>query len=240
MAAQRREPAAVAQGRHAGRSCRGHMNLPELLADLNFDFESGAMQPRAELNLVARRSPRSLAGKLEDAQRHDARRGGGLARAGRCSAREMNADVSAQNGVASLRGEVTGLQIPGPQPSFLSADPIKLDATMHLEQATRPLQITVDHKLLALRARWQTAGKQNATWQLHLPDVTPFAALAGQRAAGSADIRGQLDYADGTAKINLAAGRGSQGRRTRLDRHAGAPHQRATGGYRLARCNHGG
>jgi translocation and assembly module TamB len=183
----------------------GTLNLPELSADLNFDFESGAMQPRADFKWSHAAARGRWLGSLKTLNATTHVEAAGLHVPGDVQLANLNADVSAQNGVASLRAEVAGLQIPGPQPSFLSADPIKLDATMHLEQATRPLQIAVDHKLLALRARWQTAEKQNATWQLHLPDVTPFAALAGQRAAGSADIRGQLDYADGTAKINLTA-----------------------------------
>jgi translocation and assembly module TamB len=183
----------------------GTLDLAELAADLNFEFESGAMQPRAELNWSHFATRGRWQGSLKTLNATTHVEVAGLHVPGDVYLTRLNADVSAQNGVASLRGEVTGLQIPGPQPAFLSADPVRLEATIHLEQETRPLQLSVDHKLLALRGRWQTAGKQTATLQLHLPDVTPFAALAGQRAGGSADIRGQLDYADGTAKINLTA-----------------------------------
>ena len=184
---------------------QGTLNLSDLAADLDFKFESGAMRLRDDLtwsHLAARGRWQGSLKTLNATTHVDAE---DVHVPGDIHLAKLNADVSAQNGVASLRGEVSGLEIPGPRPSLLAADPIKLDATIHLEQETRPLQLSVDHKLLALRGRWQTAGQQTATLQLHLPEVAPFAALAGQRATGTADIRGQVDYADATAKINLTA-----------------------------------
>jgi translocation and assembly module TamB len=183
----------------------GNLNITDLTADLNFEFESAAMQPRDDLkwsHLAARgrwlgsiKSPNATA-HLEAAD---------LAAPGGVRLANFNADLSADDGTASLRGAAAGLQIPGPQPSLLSSDPVRLDASIHLDQATRPLQFAIDQKLLSLRGRWLTAGKQRATWQLHLPDLTRFAALAGQHAGGSADVEGQIDATDASLRINLSA-----------------------------------
>jgi translocation and assembly module TamB len=183
----------------------GSLNLADFAADLNFEFESAAMQPRAGLDWSHLAARGRWLGSLKtlNATAHVAV--ADLHTPGEVLLKSLNVEVSAENGVASLRGALSGLQIPGPRPTLLAADPIKLDATMHLEQETRPLQIALDHRLLSLRARWQTAGRQQATWQLHLADLTPFAALAGQRASGNADVRGQLEYAEGLAQVSLSA-----------------------------------
>ena len=183
----------------------GTLNLTELSADLNFEFSSAAMQPRAGLEWSQAAARGRWLGSLKTLNATSHVEAAGLHTPGEVRLKTLNADVSAENGVATLRGEVTGLEIPGPQPALLAASPIKLDASIRLDQDTRPMQIAVEHKLLALKALWQTAGKQSATWQLHLADLTPFAALAGQRAGGKAELRGQLDYADGVARVALTA-----------------------------------
>ena len=191
-------------GNLAGHAA-GSLNMSDLTADMDFDFQSAAMAPRADLlwSHLAARGRWSGSLKTLNATAHiDA---SALQTPGGIRLAQLNADLSADQGVASVRGLVTGLEIPGPQPTVLSADPVKLDATLHLEDAARPLQFTIEHKLLTLRGRAVTAGKLGATVQLHLPDLAAVAALAGQKAAGSADIQGQVDYAESTARVNLSA-----------------------------------
>jgi len=186
----------------------GTLNLIDLTADLNFEFESTGMQPRADLGWSHAAARGRWLGSIKAPNATAHLDVAGLHTPGGIQLTNLNADLSAENGAASLLGEVVGLQIPGPQPSLLARDPVRFDATINLDQASRPLQISANHKLVSLRARWLTAGKQSATLQLQLPDLTPFAALAGQSAGGSASIQGQLDYADAKARVSLAVDAG--------------------------------
>ena len=184
---------------------KGTLNVDDLTADMNFDIDSGALAPRPDLHWshVAARGRWLGSLKTPNATAH--LEAVDLQVPGSIRLTRLKADLSAENGAAALHGEVTGLAIPGPRPALLSADPVKLDLSMQLDQDSRPLQIAIDHRLLTLRGRWLTAGKQSGTLKLHLADLTPFAELAGQEAGGTADVQGQVEYADGTAKLNVTA-----------------------------------
>ena len=185
---------AVQAGSLSG-SAQGTLNLAELTADLNFEFASAAMRPRADLGWshMAARGHWSGSIKSPNATAHLEVKA--LQTPGAIRVASLDADLSGGDGTESVRGEASGLEIPGPRPSLLYSDPVRLTATLSYTQATRPLQFAIDHRLLALHGRWLTAGKQSATWQLHLPDLAPFLSLVGQRAGGSADVQGQLDAA---------------------------------------------
>jgi len=200
---------AVQAGSLSG-SAHGSFNLAELTADLNFEFASAAMQPRVDLGWSHIAASGRWLGSIKAPNATAQLQAAGLHAPGGMRAANLAADLSASGGTASLHGEASGLEIPGPRPSLFYSDPVRLTATLGYTEATRPLQFAIDHRLLTLHGRWLTAGRQSATWQLHLPDLTPFSSLVGQRAGGSADVQGQLDYADAAARISLAADFGLQ------------------------------
>ena len=107
--------------------------------------------------------------------------------------------ISAKRTGAPLR------HLAGPRPRLLTDSPIRMDATLHLDEATRPLQLTADHRLFALQARALTAGAQSATFNLRLPDLAPLAALAGQSMRGKTELQGTLKQSSATARLDLDA-----------------------------------
>jgi len=104
-------------------------------------------------------------------------------------------------GVMTLRAAVDGLTIPGPQPTLFQDSRLSLDANIKLNDPKRPLQVSANHRLFALRANAVTAGQPSAQLDLRLPDVAPFAALGGQNVHGDANIKAQIKHTDGSAGL---------------------------------------
>jgi translocation and assembly module TamB len=184
---------------------RGTLNLPDANAEVDFELQASAMQPRADLQWaqVVARGHWSGGVKAPNATAH--LEVAGLRVPGGVQLSRLNADLSAANGNVSLRGKAEGLQVPGPRPGLLASDPIDLDASMKLDQASRPLDLRASHRLFALRGQWLTAGTRRASLDLRLTDLTPFAALVGQDLGGTATLQGQIDYAGASARVSLNA-----------------------------------
>jgi translocation and assembly module TamB len=183
----------------------GNFNLNDLSADLAFSFEAGAMSPRPDLGwerAVLRgrwqgsvKSP-SAEGHLEVTR---------LRVPGETAMAAVNADMAADRGNAELHAQVRGLSVPGSQPRILENDPVKIDASMRLDDPARRVELTASHKLFSLRGQAVTAGTQSATLELRLPNVAPFAAYAQQALRGSAVINAELSGYPGATRIKLNA-----------------------------------
>ncbi|MBS0421851.1 MAG: translocation/assembly module TamB domain-containing protein [Proteobacteria bacterium] len=116
---------------------------------------------------------------------------------------KLTADAT---GLMTLRAAVDGLTIPGPQPTLLQDSRLSLEANIKLNDPERPLQLTANHRLFALQASAVTAGSQSAQLDLRLPDVTPFAALGGQKLRGDVNIKAQIKHTDAaTGLLGTAA-----------------------------------
>jgi translocation and assembly module TamB len=183
----------------------GSFNLDELSADLAFAFEAAAMSPRPDLGWERgvlrgrwRGSVRSLnaVGHLEVVR---------LRIPGQLQAAALNADLSADHGKADLHTQIQGLRIPGSQPRLLEADPLKIDASVRLDDPARPVELTASHRLFALKGQAITAGEQSATLQVRLPSLAPLAAYAAQDLRGSALINAQLAGYPAAMRIKLDA-----------------------------------
>jgi translocation and assembly module TamB len=120
----------------------------------------------------------------------------------------LNADLTANAGLMTLRAEIDGLLIPGPQPTLFQDSSLSLNAVVQLNDAKRPLQLRATHRLFALEANAITAGEQSAQLDLRLPDVAPFAALGGQKVRGDADIKARVKR-DGTSTSLTADANGN-------------------------------
>jgi translocation and assembly module TamB len=109
--------------------------------------------------------------------------------------------TAVSTGLMTLRADVDGLLIPGPQPALFQDSRLALDANIHLNDPKRPLQLTANHRLLALKVNAVTAGELSAQLDLRLPDVTPFAALGGQEVHGDAEIKAQIKHTPATSGL---------------------------------------
>lgn len=183
-------------------SARGSLNLRELSADLDIAVDSPALSPRPGLSW-ARASVRGrwhgsitaprAQGHIEIDQ---------LRLPGQWQLAGVNGDLTADSGTATLHALIVGLRIPGMRPQLLEDAPVKIVASMRLDEAARPLDLAASHRLFSLHALAKTAAdgaaKRSAKLELRLPDLTPLAALAGGNVRGSALVKALL-HDDGTA-----------------------------------------
>jgi translocation and assembly module TamB len=184
---------------------QGTFNLNDLSADVEFSFDSAAMTPRPDLtweraSLRGRwhgsvKSP-TAEGHLEVTQ---------LRLPGETQIAALNAEIAADLGKSELHALVGGLRIPGAQPRLLEGDPVKVDALLRLDDPARRVELTASHRLFTLRGQAVTAGEQSATVEVRLPNVTPFAAIAGQELRGSAVVDAQLNGYPAATHMKLDA-----------------------------------
>jgi translocation and assembly module TamB len=117
----------------------------------------------------------------------------------------LHADINAAGGGVTLKALVEGLRIPGSQPALLETDLLKIDASMRLKEPTRPLTLSATHRLFALSANAVTTGRQNAAFELRIPSIAPFAALAGQALKGDATVKGRIERRENDVALSLDA-----------------------------------
>ena len=194
----------VDAGALRGRA-EGRINLIDASADLSYALEASAMTPSPELSWqhVAMQgrwrgtlSTPTADGHLEAEQ---------LQLPGGTKLTALKADLTAAGGMLTARAAIDGLTIPGPQPKLLQDAPLTIDASVRLNDATRPLELTATHRLFALHAHAITAGKQSAQLELRLPNLAPLAALAGQVVRGDASIKAQVARAEKVMTLSADA-----------------------------------
>jgi translocation and assembly module TamB len=184
---------------------QGSLNLTDLSADLGFSFESAAMTPRPDLGweqaVLTGRWRGSI--KAPTAQGHlEVIR---LRVPGSLQAAAVNADIAAEGGAAQLHALIKGLRVPGSQPRLLESDPVKIDASVRLDDPTRRVALTAAHRLISVKGQAVTAGAQSATVEIRLPNIAPFAAYAGQELRGSAVINAQAAGYPAATQLQLDA-----------------------------------
>jgi translocation and assembly module TamB len=195
-------------GAFRGRA-QGSLNVTDLSAELDFAVDSPALSPRPD---VAWESA-SLHGHWHGAfkaPRADAHiEASQLRLPGGTQLASLSGDLTADSATAVLHALVGGLRIPGPQPKLLQDAPVKIDASMRLDQSVRPLDLLASHRLFSLHATTQltpaTAGKRSATLELRLPDLTPLAALGGQNVQGAALLKAELRLEPAVTHMTLDA-----------------------------------
>jgi translocation and assembly module TamB len=190
---------------------QGSVNLVAASADLSYSLNAPAMTPSPgfawqRVALQGRwrgtLSTPTADGHLEAEQ---------LAIPGGTQLAALRANLTASGGMLTARAVVDGLTIPGPQPKLLQDAPLTIDASMHLNADTRPLELEATHRLFALRAHAVTAGKQSAQIDLRLPNLTPLAAIGGEVVRGDATIKAQLTRNSGTTGLTADVDAGIDG-----------------------------
>jgi translocation and assembly module TamB len=113
----------------------------------------------------------------------------------------LAANLTATAGMLRAHATLEELVIPGSQPKMLQDAPLTLDASAHLSDPQRPVDITVAHRLLTLQAHAVTTGKQSAQLDLRLPDIAPFAALADEKVKGEATLKASVMHDGRSTKL---------------------------------------
>ncbi len=118
----------------------------------------------------------------------------------------LAANLNASAGLLTVDASASGLEVPKVPAELLQASPLRLHATLNLDDPTRPLRLTLDQRLFSLRAQAVTAGARSADFGLVLPDLAPFAALARQREMkGNASLSGKIAQTSGAIRLDVDA-----------------------------------
>jgi len=185
----------------------GNVDLTRASADLEYSLEAAAMSPRPDVGWSKLSLQGNWHGSLSAPTADGRLDVGGLRIAGNTQISRLNAELTASAGKFAVRAVVTGLEVPGPQPRLFASDPVRLDATLKLNDKTHPLELTATHPLFNLRGSAETetgkAGRQRAAVELSLPDLAPFAAFAAQDVRGNATINAKLKRGDGDTTLTL-------------------------------------
>ncbi len=196
--------ASIQAGALSGHA-QGSLNLSELSADLNFAFDAPAMNPRPDLAWDRAALQGRWHGSLKSPTATSHLEVSQLRIPGGAQIAAFSADIEADLGKAALHALAGGLQIPGPRPRLLADDPIKIEASMRLDDPARRLDLAASHKLFALRAQALITGYPSANAELRLYDLRPFAAYVGLEVHGSAVLNAQLDGYPAAPRVKLDA-----------------------------------
>jgi translocation and assembly module TamB len=195
----------TAQAGSLRAEAQGSIDLTRKLADLTFSLEAAAMTPRPGLSWQRIALHGRSQGAFTAPHANGQLQIDGLSIPGGAELAALTANLDADRGAVAVHAAAEGLVLPGPQPRLIADSPIRMDATLQLNEATRPLQLTADHRLFALQARAITAGTQSATLHLRLPDLAPLAAFAGQSIRGKTELEATLKQGASTTDLNLEA-----------------------------------
>jgi len=182
----------------------GRIDLQNNAADLNYSLTAPPMSPSAGLGW----EKIELQGQLHGPFTKLSADGHLLIKAlqvpGGARLAELDAQLKGDQGFVSLQAGIDGLQIPGPAPGLFAASRLTLEASVRLDDAQRPLQLTARHPLFTLDAKAVTAGHQSADLTLNLPDLKPFGPFAGAKLAGDAQMTAHLDYTQALSSLTAS------------------------------------
>src|SRR5260221_3361246 len=185
----------------------GSVDLTHQSAEVEYSLKSAAMAPRPDVAWAEVALTGNWHGTLTAPTADGRLEVHGLKILGATQIPRLNAELAARAGKLVVHGVVEGLEIPGPQPRLLAKDPLTIDASLELDAAARPLDLTATHSLFKLRAHADTTpasgAEQCATVALTVFALSPVAAFAGHELRGNATINGRL--APGGRGITVAA-----------------------------------
>jgi translocation and assembly module TamB len=191
-----REAVATRLAVNAGQldaAAHGTLDLVHNAADLTVSAHAPAMTPRPDVSWQAVALDARVQGSFDrpnlDAQvRLDqlSAAGGGVQR--------LIADVAGDQGLVRLHATADVLRVPGSPPDLFAAAPLTLDATARLDAPDRPVEFSLQHPLLSAQGTAQVGGAPQAKVRLTIPQLAPFAAVAGASLQGhtTLDLSGAM------------------------------------------------
>jgi translocation and assembly module TamB len=162
----------------------GTLDLAHDAADLAVSAAAPAMQPRPDLGWQAVTIDAHVHGRFATPDAAGQLRIGSLTAAG-VRVDQFTADIAGNVGQLRLRGEVTGLHLPGPNAELLAGDPLTIAVDARLDAPDRPVHIALRHRLFTADADALTGEPRRVDAALRLADLAPFAALGQVPLQGS-------------------------------------------------------
>ncbi len=182
---------------HAGKldaRIGGTIDLTRHSADLAYTITSPAMAPRAGLAWQRLDLTGRWQGPLSSAKASSVFELKGLQLNEGAALGALDAHLNADGRVLTVHASARGIRLPGSYPQLLQGSPLRLDASLQLRAAHRPLQIRLTDRLFEVFGRALTTGPRSATFTLRMPDLAPLAAFYHQ------DVRGTLQFSGGLAQ----------------------------------------
>jgi len=181
----------------------GGLDLTRSYADLVYHLEAAAMTPAAGLSWQGIALHGQFRGSVT-APRADARlRIDRLQMPGGSGLALLTANLQAEGGGLAVHAVTEGLVIPGPQPRVLADSPVRVNATVRLDDAAHALHLMADHLLFSLQVQAVTGGAPTATFTLRLPDLAPLARGYGQEIRGSTELKGTVVRRAATTHLDV-------------------------------------
>ncbi len=181
---------------------RGALDLQHNRADVTVSAKAPAMQLRPDLSWRAV----SLDAKVQGPFARPAANGGlridGLNAAG-TGVGSIAMTVQGNTGEVRLSGELVGLRLPGLRPGLLEAAPLAFQAGIRLDAPQRPVVFKLEHPLIGIEGKADTAANPHGELVLNLPDLKPFAALGNLDAQGKTTLNLRAASQDGGAKLDV-------------------------------------
>lgn len=126
--------------------------------------------------------------------------------AGAVSLDSLTVELAGQGGDLDLEADLTGLAVPQLPEALLKVAPIRLTGHARLDDPHLPVEFTLAHPLFTAEGRADLGEAPRGTMTIGLPQVAPFASLAGQDLKGRAlallDFTGNGERTD--ARLELA------------------------------------
>jgi translocation and assembly module TamB len=170
----------------------GTVDLPGKAADLTYSVSSPPMSPRPGLAWRRIDGAGRWVGPLAAPQATGVVDLEGLRLPDGAQVESLQAHLSADGQVLTLRATANGIVLSGSQPQLLQGSPLDVEATVHLAAAGRPLHLTLTHRLLDLDAEAVTSGARSARFDLRLKDLGALAAAYHENIGGTMRLSGKL------------------------------------------------
>ena len=184
-------------------SAQGNFDLTRGSADLHYTVAASAATPRPGLawqRLLLHGSWRgSIATGIADGQLQVDQ----LQLSDSTHVAALKGNVSYRAGTLALHAMLDRLTMPSPAARLLQDSPLMIDASIQLDNATRPLTLVATHRLFSLHAHAITADQAHAAFNVRLPDLAPLGALVGQDLRGNANLDGQLTRLGATTRLSV-------------------------------------
>lgn len=191
---------------------QGSLDLPHEAADLSLTASAPAMSPRPDLSWQAIALDAQVQGQLEKPSGKGVLRIDAL-RVADTAIHSIAVKLQGNGEAVNMVAELDGLRIPGPRPELFQAAPLILRADARLDRPDRPLVFSLQHPLLKAEGKAATAGDMHGELLLNLPDLAPFAAVAGDDVQGHMDLRlraalrGDAIGVDADSKLGITGGK---------------------------------
>jgi translocation and assembly module TamB len=182
---------------------QGSLDLVDEKADLTIAVHTPAMAPRPELSWQAVAIDARVQGSFTapdvNGQLHL-----DTLKAANAGIERLTAEARGNQGQMVVHATADGLEVPGALPDRFGATPLILDLTAHLRTPDRPVEFALRHPLLEIEGSARTAGALAAKAQINIPQLAPFAAVAGTVLEGHTTLALNAAMRDGTTELDAS------------------------------------